>query len=50
VELRWLYQGAAIVVYAFATDQSNPTCGALYTLRGENILRDGPPTTCIITA
>ena len=41
-ELRWLYQGRPLLVYAFAADQFKPYVRALYTLRGENILRDAP--------
>jgi len=41
-ELRWLYEGRPLLVYAFASDQFKPYVRELYTLRGENVLRDAP--------
>jgi hypothetical protein len=41
-ELRWLYEGRPLLVYAFASDQLKPYVRELYTLRGENVLRDAP--------
>jgi hypothetical protein len=41
-ELRWLYQGRPLMVYAFAVSQFKPYVRELYTLRGENVLRDAP--------
>ena len=37
------YQGRKLLVYAFATNQFKPYVRELYTLRGENVLRDSPP-------
>ena len=42
-ELHWLYQGQPLFVYAFAANQFKPYVRELYTLRGENVLRDAPP-------
>jgi len=42
-ELEVRYQGRKLLVYAFATNQFKPYVRALYTLRGENVLRDAPP-------
>lgn len=41
-ELRWLFKGRPLLVYAFANDQFKPYVRELYTLRGENVLRDAP--------
>jgi len=41
-ELRWLYLGRPMLVYAFAADQFKPYVRELYTLRGDNVLRDAP--------
>ncbi len=37
------YQGRKLLVYAFATNQLKPYVRELYTLRGDNVLRDAPP-------
>jgi hypothetical protein len=37
------YQGRKLLVYAFATNQFKPYVRELYTLRGENVLRDAVP-------
>jgi len=37
------YRGHTLLVYAFATNQFKPYVRELYTLRGENVLRDAPP-------
>jgi hypothetical protein len=37
------YQGNKLLVYAFATNQFKPYVRELYTLRGDNVLRDAPP-------
>ena len=37
------YNGRKLLVYAFATNQFKPYVRELYTLRGENVLRDAPP-------
>jgi len=37
------YKGRKLLVYAFATNQFKPYVRELYTLRGENVLRDSPP-------
>jgi hypothetical protein len=42
-ELEVRYQGNKLLVYAFATNQFKPYVRELYTLRGENVLRDAPP-------
>jgi hypothetical protein len=42
-ELLVRYQGRKLLVYAFATNQFKPYVRELYTLRGENVLRDAPP-------
>jgi hypothetical protein len=42
-ELEVRYQGNKFLVYAFATNQFKPYVRELYTLRGENVLRDAPP-------
>jgi hypothetical protein len=36
-------KGQKVLVYAFATNQFKPYVRELYTLRGDNILRDAPP-------
>ncbi len=41
-ELTWLFKGRPVLVYAFARDQFKPYVRELYTLRGENVLRDAP--------
>ncbi len=41
-ELQWLYNGRPLLVYVFATNQFKPYVRELYTLRGENVLRDAP--------
>lgn len=41
-ELHWLYRGQPLFVYAFAATQFKPYVRELYTLRGENVLRDAP--------
>jgi hypothetical protein len=41
--LEVLYKGHKLLVYAFASDQFKPYVRELYTLRGENVLRDAPP-------
>ena len=42
-ELTIRYKGRKLLVYAFATNQFKPYVRELYTLRGENVLRDAPP-------
>ena len=42
-ELEVRYKGHKLLVYAFATNQFKPYVRELYTLRGENVLRDAPP-------
>ncbi len=42
-ELEVRYKGNKLLVYAFATNQFKPYVRELYTLRGENVLRDAPP-------
>jgi hypothetical protein len=42
-ELVMSYKGRKLLVYAFATNQFKPYVRELYTLRGENVLRDAPP-------
>jgi Methane oxygenase PmoA len=42
-ELTVRYQGRKLLVYAFATNQFKPYVRELYTLRGENVLRDAVP-------
>jgi hypothetical protein len=42
-ELVVRYQGRKLLVYAFARNQFKPYVRELYTLRGENVLRDAPP-------
>jgi hypothetical protein len=37
------YKGRKLLVYAYATNQFKPYVRELYTLRGENVLRDAPP-------
>jgi hypothetical protein len=37
------YKGRKLLVYAFATNQFKPYVRELYTLRGDNVLRDAPP-------
>ena len=41
-ELVVRYQGRKLLVYAFATNQFKPYVRELYTLRGENVMRDAP--------
>jgi hypothetical protein len=41
-ELQWLYKGRPLLVYAFGAKQFKPYVRELYTLRGENVLRDAP--------
>ena len=41
-ELQWLYNDRPLLVYVFATNQFKPYVRELYTLRGENMLRDAP--------
>ena len=42
-QLEVRYKGRKLLVYAFATNQFKPYVRELYTLRGENVLRDAPP-------
>jgi hypothetical protein len=42
-ELEIRYKGRKLLVYTFATNQFKPYVRELYTLRGENVLRDAPP-------
>ncbi len=42
-ELEVRYKGSKLLVYAFATNQFKPYVRELYTLHGENVLRDAPP-------
>ncbi|HOX56879.1 MAG TPA: PmoA family protein [Candidatus Paceibacterota bacterium] len=42
-ELEIQFKGRKLLVYAFATNQFKPYVRELYTLRGENVLRDAPP-------
>lgn len=42
-ELEWRFKNQKLLVYAFATNQIKPYVRELYTLRGENVLRDSPP-------
>jgi Family of unknown function (DUF6807) len=42
-ELVITYKGQKLLVYAFATNQFKPYVRELYTLRGENVLRDAVP-------
>jgi hypothetical protein len=42
-ELEVQFKGRKLLVYAFATNQFKPYVRELYTLRGENVLRDAPP-------
>ena len=42
-ELAVLFKGRKLLTYAFATNQFKPYVRELYTLRGENVLRDAPP-------
>jgi hypothetical protein len=41
-ELEMRYQDRRVLLYSFATNQFKPYVRELYTLRGENMLRDGP--------
>lgn len=41
-ELQWSYRGKPLLIYAFAQTQIKPYVRELYTLRGENVLRDAP--------
>jgi hypothetical protein len=41
-ELEWRFKGRTVLVYAFATNQFKPYVRELYTLRGQNVLRDAP--------
>ena len=42
-ELEVRFKGHKLLVYAFATNQFKPYVRELYTLRGDNVLRDAPP-------
>ena len=42
-ELEVRFKGHKLLVYAFATKQFKPYVRELYTLRGDNVLRDAPP-------
>jgi hypothetical protein len=42
-DLEVLFKGHKLLVYTFATNQFKPYVRELYTLRGENVLRDAPP-------
>jgi hypothetical protein len=42
-ELEIRFRAKPLLVYAFATNQFKPYVRALYTLNGENVLRDAPP-------
>ncbi len=42
-ELEIRYKGRKLLVYAFATNQFKPYVRELYTLEGQNVLRDAPP-------
>jgi len=42
-ELEVRFKGRKLLVYAFATNQFKPYVRELYTLRGENVLRDAVP-------
>ena len=42
-DLEVQFKGHKVLVYAFATNQLKPYVRELYTLRGENVLRDAPP-------
>ena len=42
-ELEVRFKGRKLLVYAFATNQFKPYVRELYTLRGENVLRDAAP-------
>jgi hypothetical protein len=42
-ELEVRFRDRKLLVYAFATNQFKPYVRELYTLRGENVLRDAPP-------
>jgi hypothetical protein len=42
-ELEIQFKGRKLLVYVFATNQFKPYVRELYTLRGENVLRDAPP-------
>ena len=42
-EIEARFKGQKIFVYAFSTNQLKPYVRELYTLRGDNILRDSPP-------
>lgn len=41
-ELAWQFKDRLLLVYAFGKDQFKPYVRELYTLRGENVLRDAP--------
>jgi len=41
--LEFQFKGRKLLVYAFATNQFKPYVRELYTLRGENVLRDAVP-------
>ncbi len=40
--LAFRLKGRLLLVYAFATNQFKPYVRELYTMRGENVLRDAP--------
>jgi hypothetical protein len=42
-ELEVRFKGHKLLVYAFGPNQFKPSVRELYTLRGENVLRDAPP-------
>jgi len=42
-QLEIRFKGRRLLVYAFAASQFKPYVRELYTLRGENVLRDAPP-------
>jgi hypothetical protein len=42
-ELEVRFKDRPVLVYTFATNQSKPYVRALYSLPGENVLRDAPP-------
>lgn len=41
-ELAWRFKDRLLLVYAFGKDQFKPYVRELYTLRGDNVLRDAP--------
>jgi hypothetical protein len=40
--IHWSYKGNKLFTYAFASDQFKPYVQSLYTLQGEDVLRDAP--------